>query len=109
MAENIVNELRKLLLEIIVPDLKMLLAKMDDLQQQLELSRKSTQERLDAIEIEVAAMRGEMRAFRGEMETYRIERRNRLGLHLDDDSSEHSLNDEEQTLLANSGTKRRVN
>ena len=62
MAENIIAEIRKLLQDIVAPDLKALTIKVDGIQKQLELSEKSMSAQLDAFRAEMAAFRAEMRS-----------------------------------------------
>lgn len=67
MGENVLSELRHILQDVIAPDMKSLVMKMDGLQRQVELSQKATEAQLDAFRTEQAAFRSEMNAFRAEM------------------------------------------
>lgn len=75
MAENVVAEVRKLLQDLIAPDIKALTYRMDGLQKQLELSEKSIQAQLDAMNAQLIAFRSEQNAFRSEMSAFRAEMR----------------------------------
>jgi hypothetical protein len=67
MAENVISELRQLLQDVIAPDLKSIVMKVDGLQIQIELYQKATEAQLEAFRTEQSAFRSEMNAFRAEM------------------------------------------
>lgn len=75
MAENVISELRQLLQDVIAPDLKSIVMRMDGMQRQMELSQKATEAQLEAFRMEIIAFRGEMAAMRSEMGAFRAEMR----------------------------------
>jgi len=111
MEEDIVAEIRKLLEELVVPELRLLARKLDGLQLQMELSNKAIQDRLDAVLSEMTAMRGEMAAFRSEMDAFRAEFRNQNGLRLDERSAESEGNagSDGQAIRPDNSKKYRIN
>jgi predicted nucleic acid-binding Zn-ribbon protein len=92
VEQDIVAEIRRLLEELVVPELRLLATKLDGLQLQMEPSRKAIQDQLDAVQSEMTAMRGEMKDFRSEMDAFRAEFRNQNGPRLDERSAESEGN-----------------
>lgn len=78
MADNVIAEIRKVLQDIIAPDLKSLAMKIEGVQREMELSRKSTEAQFEAFRIEQSAFRSEMNAFRAEMRAEFQSQRNLL-------------------------------
>jgi len=73
MGENVISELRQLFQDIIAPDLKAMVVRMDGLQRQMELSEKSVAAQLEANRAELNAFRSELSAFRTEQGAFRSE------------------------------------
>ena len=67
MGETFISELRQVLQDVIAPDLKSIVARMDGMERQMELSKEATKAQLEAFRTEQAAFRSEMNAFRAEM------------------------------------------
>ncbi len=68
MTENLIAEIRQLLEEIVLPELKALMAKLDDFQRQIALRDEALamfSAELDAVRAEMAALRTEVVALRG--------------------------------------------
>jgi hypothetical protein len=109
MEDDLIAEIRLMLEQMVVPDLKLLLDKVDALQRQLELNRRAAQDHLDALQLEVAAMRGEMKAFRSEMESYRAGFRSPIDLSAEQRSPEVGSSGDDPTSQTAVGKKYRVN
>jgi hypothetical protein len=92
-----------------VPDLKLLLAKVDDLHCRFEFNRQVTQERLDTIQLEMAATRAEMKAFRAEMDALCAAFHSQRGLPPDEGNRRNESSGDEQTVRADGHKKYRVN
>jgi hypothetical protein len=75
MAENVIAEVRRILQDIVAPDLKALVVRVDGGQKYTELSIKALEARIEAGQAEIAAFRAEFSAFRAEMGAFRAEMR----------------------------------
>jgi chromosome segregation ATPase len=73
MDDDILDEIRQLLLKVVVPELRTLADKLDACQAQREASAERFNEHLEAMRMEVLAARDEMIAFRAEMNQMRAE------------------------------------
>ena len=67
MGDNVISELRQLLQDVVAPDLKSIIVRVEGLQRQMELSQKAIEAQLEAFRVEQVAFRSEMQAFRAEM------------------------------------------
>jgi len=109
MSEDIIFELQQVLQEMIVPDLKLLIAKIDELQRRIELSNKAFEARLDVLHLEVETMRGEMKTFRAELNQLRSALGAQPGVRVEAAPQENTANGEEKAAGTDGPGKRWVN
>jgi hypothetical protein len=109
MSEEFISELRQVLEEMVVPDLKLLIAKIDNLQRSIELSNKAFEARFDVLHLELEAMRSEMKTHRGEMVQLRAALGSQPGSRVQAGQQESSGTGEDQAVAADGTGKRWVN
>ncbi len=67
MEQDLVAELRRLLQEVITPDLEALMVKLDAIQQQMQLSERNILEALETFRAEAEVLRAETAASHAEL------------------------------------------